>query len=216
MARGVPLLVVMASTASAHAGSEPGPCTRAPVVLPAPGPPGAPRNVALCEVRDVPARSRLGADTILLLQLVALVAVLCVAGTRRWFGRAARSPSGGRSAVGAPISLLVAERLAHGARRRAGAIAVLGVIGVPALVVVDLAPLAMASAVVGCGGLHRLYVARAVLQLIEWPGSLATAEAVDAMVIVRGASQEVRLEVAPKALAAARRHAVPTSVAGRT
>lgn len=120
-----------------------------------------------------------------------------------------------RLAVAEPISLLVAERLARAVQRRAGVIAAIGVVGVPALVVMDLGPLAIISTIVGCVGLRGFFITRAVLQLVEGAPRDATAELLGRAVIVRSASDEARLEVTPRAVTAARRHAVPTSIAHR-
>jgi hypothetical protein len=132
-----------------------------------------------------------------------------------------------RFAVAEPVSLLVVERLARAVQRRAGVIAAVGVVGVPALVVMDVGPAAIISTIVGCVGLRGFFIARSMLQLIEHavapggedeasaPRRPASAEVVGHTVIVRSASDEVRLDVSPHALAAARRHAVPTSIANR-
>ena len=132
-----------------------------------------------------------------------------------------------RSAVAQPVSLLVVERLARAVQRRGGVIAAVGVVGVPALVVMGLGPLAIISTIVGCVGLRGFFVARGVLQLIEHVASSggdgepsaasepATAEVLGHTVIVRSPCEEARLDVSPRALAAARRHAVPTSIANR-
>ncbi|HEY0479706.1 MAG TPA: hypothetical protein VGD37_19435, partial [Kofleriaceae bacterium] len=64
-------------------------------------------------------------------------------------------------------------------------------------------------------GLRGFFIARAVLQLIERGPGGASAEAYAHVVVVHTDDEEVRLEVAPRALAAALRHAVPTSIAQR-
>lgn len=132
-----------------------------------------------------------------------------------------------RFAVAEPVSLLVVERLARSVQRRAGVIAAVGVVGVPALVVMGVGPAAIISTIVGCVGLRGFFIARSMLQLIEHavspggedevsaPRQPASAEVVGHTVIVRSASDEVRLDVSPRALAAARRHAVPTLIATR-
>ncbi len=114
-----------------------------------------------------------------------------------------------------PISLLVAERLARAVQRRAGVLAAVGVVGVPALVIMEVAPLAIVSTIVGCIGVRGFFIARAVLQLIERGGDQVTAEALGPTVVVRGSGDEAQLEVAIDALARARRHAVPRSIAKR-
>jgi hypothetical protein len=134
-----------------------------------------------------------------------------------------------------PISLLVAERIARSVQRRAGVIATVGIAGVPALVVMHTSSLAILSTIVGCIGLRSFFITRGMLQLIERvpPGVAAssegvtgaasigeragaapiTAEVLGQTLIVRGSDEEVSLDVSPRALAAARRHAVPTSIA---
>jgi hypothetical protein len=140
-------------------------------------------------------------------------------------------------AVPAPISLLVAERIARAVQRRAGVIATVGIVGVPALVVMHTSSLAILSTIVGCVGLRSFFIARSMLQLIERPvGGAAlgsdrpsaaplgddrpdavpvTAKVLGQTLIVRSTDEEVSLDVSPRALAAARRHAVPTSIATR-
>lgn len=118
-------------------------------------------------------------------------------------------------AMAEPISLLVAERLARAVQRRAGVLAAVGVVGVPALVIMEVAPLAIVSTIVGCIGVRGFFIARAVLQLIERGGDQVTAEALGPTIVVRGSGDEAQLEVAIDALARARRHAVPRSIAKR-
>jgi hypothetical protein len=168
-----------------------------------------------------------------------------------------------------PTSLLVAERIARAVQRRAGVIATVGIVGVPALVVMHSSSLAILSTIVGCVGLRSFFIARGMLELIERSGSAGprsnaqrcgesiersgsagprsnaqrcgesiersgsagphsnarvesierasrtTAEVLGQTLIVRSADEEVSLDVSPRALAAARRHAVPTSIATR-
>jgi hypothetical protein len=134
-----------------------------------------------------------------------------------------------------PISLLVAERIARAIQRRAGVIATVGIVGVPALVLMHTSSLAIVSTIVGCIGLRSFFIARGALALIERapagaaaPGDTAapsigeraasapiTAEVLGQTLIVRRSDEEVSLDVSPRALAAARRHAVPTSIATR-
>ena len=128
-------------------------------------------------------------------------------------------------ATPAPISLLVAERIARAVQRRAGVIATVGIVGVPALVVMHTSSLAILSTIVGCIGLRSFFIARGMLELIERAplgavgepasASRVTAEVLGQTVIVRASHEEVSLDVSPRALAAARRHAVPTSIATR-
>jgi hypothetical protein len=125
-----------------------------------------------------------------------------------------------RFAVAEPISLLVVERLARAAQRRGGVVAAAGIVGVPALVVMHVGPAAIISTIVGCIGLRAFFIARAALQLIEHgePGGArapAVGEVCGHTVIVRRGDEETRLEVSTRALAAARRHAVPMSIATR-
>jgi hypothetical protein len=132
-----------------------------------------------------------------------------------------------------PLSLLVAERIARAVQRRAGVIATVGIVGVPVLVVMHTSSLAILSTIVGCVGLRSFFIARGMLALIERSGSAGprsnaqrcgesiertsrtTAEVLGQTLIVRSADDEVSLDVSPRALAAARRHAVPTSIATR-
>ena len=127
--------------------------------------------------------------------------------------------------VPTPVSLLVAERVARAVQRRAGMIAAIGIVGVPALVVMHISSLAILSTIVGCIGLRGFFIARAALQLIERapggnallgranPGVPTTAGVLGHSVIVRSGDEEVRLDVSPRTLAAARGRGVPTSVA---
>lgn len=114
-----------------------------------------------------------------------------------------------------PVSLLVAERLARVVQRRHGVIAAVGIVGVPALIAMGVGPLAIFATIVGSIGLRGFFIARAVLHLIEASGDRASAEARAHIVTVRTPDREEHLEVAPGALAAALRHAVPTSIARR-
>src|SRR5262245_52822915 len=76
--------------------------------------------------------------------------------------------------VPAPVSLLVAERVARAVQRRAGMLAAIGIVGVPALVVMHISSLAILSTIIGCIGLRGFFIARAALQLIERaPGGTA-------------------------------------------
>jgi hypothetical protein len=132
-----------------------------------------------------------------------------------------------RFAVAAPVSLLVVERLARAVQRRGGVVAAVGIVGVPALVVMHISSAAILSTIVGCIGLRAFFVARGALQLIErvappssegdpaTPGAPVNAEVLGHTLIVRRGDEETRLDVSPRALAAARRHAVPTSIATR-
>jgi hypothetical protein len=132
-----------------------------------------------------------------------------------------------RFAVAEPVSLLVVERLARAVQRRGGVLAAVGIVGVPALVVMHVGPAAIISTIVGCIGLRAFFIARGALQLIEEaaapggegePGATrapATAEVVAHTLIIRRGEEETRLDVSPTALAAALRHAVPMSIATR-
>ncbi|HEX2686336.1 MAG TPA: hypothetical protein VHN14_06950 [Kofleriaceae bacterium] len=133
-----------------------------------------------------------------------------------WLGRHFRRLHARQHAVPAPISLLVAERLARAVQRRAGVIAAVGIAGVPTLVVMNNGPLAILSTVVGCIGLRGFFLARQVLQLVEASGAQVTAEVHGPTVIVRSPTDEAQLDVTSEALAAALRHAVPTSIAKRS
>ncbi|HEY0994317.1 MAG TPA: hypothetical protein VGD80_44985, partial [Kofleriaceae bacterium] len=76
--------------------------------------------------------------------------------------------------VPTPVSLLFAERVARAVQRRAGMTAAIGIVGVPALVVMHISSLAILSTIVGCIGLRGFFVARAALLLIERaPGGTA-------------------------------------------
>lgn len=139
--------------------------------------------------------------------VLAVLALLLIRHFRRTTAVAGATPRA--------ISLLAAERLARGVQRHHGVIAAIGVVGVPTLVATGLGPLAVISTIVGCIGLRGFFIARAVLQLIERGPGGASAEAFAHVVVVHTDDEEVRLEVAPRALAAALRHAVPTSIAQR-
>jgi hypothetical protein len=135
-----------------------------------------------------------------------------------WLARHFRRVGARQIAVPEPISLLVAERLARAAQRSSGVLAAIGIIGVPALVVRDLGLFAIISTVVGCIGLRGFFVARAALRLLELAGPAGhdvIAETLGPTVIVRSPAEEVRLDITPRSLAAALRHAVPTSIANR-
>jgi hypothetical protein len=108
-----------------------------------------------------------------------------------------------------PVSLLVVERLARAAQRRAGVIAAVGVVGVPALVVMHAGPLAIISTIVASIGLRGYGIARAVLEMVETSSPSVTADLLSHIVVVRSPVSEVQLEVAPRALARELRHAVP-------
>jgi hypothetical protein len=114
----------------------------------------------------------------------------------------------------APISLLVAERLARAAQRRGGVVGAIGIVGVPALVAMDVGMLAILSTIIAAIGVRRFGVARSVLQMIDVAHNV-TAEAISHLILVRSPLQEVHLEVAPGALARELRHAVPTARAVR-
>jgi hypothetical protein len=129
-----------------------------------------------------------------------------------------------RHSVPRPVSLLVAERVARAVQRRAGMIAAIGVVGVPALVVMHVSSLAILSTIVGCIGLRGFFVARSALQLIERapggtaltgdanPGVPTTAGVLRHALIVCSGDEEVRLDVSPRTLASACGHGLPTSI----
>jgi hypothetical protein len=97
-------------------------------------------------------------------------------------------------------------------------LAAVGIAGVPALVGMDHEVFAIVSTIVGCVGLRGFCVARAALRLMAPAGPAGNdviAETLGPTVVVRGPTDEVRLDVTPRALAAALRHAVPTSIARR-
>lgn len=162
---------------------------------------------------------------------VALVAFIGIPLVLVWLVRYFQRMRARREAIAEPISLLVAERVARAVQRRAGVLAAVGITGVPVLVGTDLGTLAIISTIVGCVGLRGFFVARAALRLIEpsepfapsglsgpsgTAGHEVVAEALGPTVVVRGPAEEVRIDVTPRALAAARRHAVPTSIAKRS
>jgi hypothetical protein len=147
---------------------------------------------------------------------VAFVVFLAIPLAMVWLVRYFQRMRARREAIAEPISLLVAERLARAVQRRAGVLAAVGITGVPVLVGTDLGTLAIISTIVGCVGLRGFFVARAALGLIEPSGTgghEVVAEALGPTVVVRGPAEEVHIDVTPRALAAARRHAVPTSIA---
>jgi hypothetical protein len=120
-----------------------------------------------------------------------------------------------RDAVAEPISLLVAERLARASQRRGGVIAAIGIVGVPALVVMDMGMLPIISTIIGAIGVRRFGIARSVLQLIETPSYRVAAERIGHIVVVRSSITEVQLEVAPGELASELRRAIPTARASQ-
>jgi len=123
-----------------------------------------------------------------------------------------------QEAVAEPLSLLVAERIARAVQRRGGVVAAVAIAGVPALVGMDREGFAIIATIVGCVALRGFFLARTALRLLEPSGAGhdVIAEAQGPTVIVRGPTEEVRLDVTPRALAAALRHAVPTSIAKRS
>ena len=147
------------------------------------------------------------AELVAAASLIAVLALIGYTVMHFWRVRAARV------AIAVPISLLVAERVARVVQRRSGVIAAIGVVGVPALVVMSIASLAVLSTIIGCIGLRGFFVARTVLQLIERAPAPTTAEVIGYTMFVRSGDDEVSLDVSAWALAAARRHAVPTSIA---
>lgn len=164
-------------------------------------------------------------DMGLLVLGMALVAFIGIPLVLVWLVRYFQRMRARQEAIAEPISLLVAERVARAVQRRAGVLAAVGITGVPVLVGTDLGTLAIISTIVGCVGLRGFFVARAALRLIEpsgpsGPSGIAghevVAEALGPTVVVRGPAEEVRIDVTPRALAAARRHAVPTSIVKRS
>jgi hypothetical protein len=164
-----------------------------------------------------------GAVAVLVFMGIATIVVGCIACVlgylAMWFWRVRQA----RLAMPEAVSLLVAERLARVVQRQGGVLAAVGIVGVPALVTMNLGPLAIVSTVLGCIGLRGFFLARAVLQLIEQDprgvGRLSepvTAELVGLTIVVRSVADEARLDVSLRALAAARRHAVPTSITRRS
>jgi len=117
-----------------------------------------------------------------------------------------------RGAAAVPVSLLVVERLARPVQRRGGVLAAVGIAGVPMLVMTGLGLVAVISTIVGCVGLRGFCVARSVLRFLDTAHAGVTAVAVGHVVIVRSEHDEIELEVSPRALAAALRHAVPVSM----
>ena len=142
------------------------------------------------------------------------VALACVVALILGIASYVRRVQARDAAVAEPVSLLVVERLARAVQRRAGVLATVGVVGVPALVIMEAAPLAIVSTIVGCIGVRGFSIARAALQLIE-RGDQVTAEALGPTIVVRGPAGEVQLDVPIGARARARRHGVPRSIAHR-
>lgn len=187
--------------------------------------PGPPTQPACAQVHHW----RCGTGDMGLLVLgMSLVAFVGIPLVLVWLVRYFQRMRARQEAIAEPISLLVAERVARAVQRRAGVLAAVGITGVPVLVGTDLGTLAIISTIVGCVGLRGFFVARAALRLIEpsepsghsGPSGIAghevIAEALGPTVVVRGPAEEVRIDVTPRALAAARRHAVPTSIAKRS
>jgi hypothetical protein len=207
--------VSVAISAIDLAGNESAPAVRAVEVG------RAPASVPACAR---PYHVRCGLHLVALVYLGALVGVfLCSLLAFVWIVRRRRAVHPGPIES---VSLLVAEQLARWAQRRGGIIAAIGIVGVPALVAMDEGVFAIASTIVGCVGLRGFCVARSVLQLIEPAAERrarlgdaagpATAEVCGSALLVRSADDEAHLEITPRALAAARRHAVPTSIAKRS
>jgi hypothetical protein len=142
------------------------------------------------------------------------LALLTIAGLSLLLMRHFRRVGTLRDSLPVTVSLLVAERLARAAQRRGGVVGAIGIVGVPALVAMDLGLLAIISTVVAAIGVRRFGVARSVLQMVDAARNV-TAEAIGHLVVVRSPLQEVHLEVAPGALARELRHAVPTARAVR-
>ena len=159
-----------------------------------------------------------------LAEVTAIAMLLCVLALIGYTARHFRQVRAARFAIPVPISLLVAERVARAVQRSAGVIATVGIVGVPTLVIMNISSLSILSTIIGCIGLRGFFIARTMLQLIERapvaragaPGAARTTAEVDGhTMIVRSGDEEASLDVSPRALAAARRHAVPTSIAKR-
>ncbi len=121
-----------------------------------------------------------------------------------------------------PISLLIVEQLARATQRRGGVQAAIGIVGVPTMVVMQMAPGAppwglgaIVLTILACIGLRGFFVARGVLATIEQTGQPVTAELDGRTLILRRATEETQLDVSPAAVARLRRHAVPRSIARR-
>ncbi|MEO7734199.1 MAG: hypothetical protein ABIY55_24765 [Kofleriaceae bacterium] len=120
-----------------------------------------------------------------------------------------------------PISLLVVEPFARAAQRRGGVQAAVGLVGVPTMVIMEMAHAqagglgAIGLTIVACIGLRGFFVARGVLAMIEQRGEPVTAELDGWTLILRRGDEESQLNVSPAAIARARRHAVPRSIARR-
>jgi hypothetical protein len=109
-------------------------------------------------------------------------------------------------------TLLVVERLARVMLRVHGVVIALAIGGVSALVVAELPPLpVVVMALAGGRAVHGWLAARRVLQMVEQGTSRPEIRGL--RVAIRGGDREAHLDAWPRALARARRHAIPTSIA---
>ena len=150
--------------------------------------------------------------------LTVIAVIVAVIGL--WYAWRRRREATGASPV--PISLLVVEQLARAAQRRGGVQAAIGLVGVPVMVIMEMSPHAESGGlgaivltVVTCIGLRGFFVARGVLAMIEQRTDPVTAELAGRALILRRADEETQIDVSPAAIARARRHAVPRSIARR-
>jgi hypothetical protein len=135
----------------------------------------------------------------------------------------------GRNAASEPISLLAVERLAAAAQRRArvvaavGVLAAIGVVSGPLRALLELLPFLDSALVIlpvvilpttlVCLGLNGYFAARAMRRVIDPARGEATAEVLGRAVIVHGPAGKAELDVGSRVIAAARLHALPTSIA---
>lgn len=185
---------------------------RAPTLDEQEGQPGPPTQPACAQVHHV----RCGMGYLGLWFLGgAFVVFLAIPLGIVWLVRSFQRMRARHEGIAEPISLLVAERLARALQRRGGVRAAVGITGGLVLVGTGMGTLAILSTALGCVGLRGFFVARAALQMLEPAGHDVVAEALGPTVVVRGPDGVVWLDVTSRALAAARRHAVPTSIARR-
>jgi hypothetical protein len=140
----------------------------------------------------------------IVLGIVAVLAVMLFRHFRRVNAVARATP--------APLSLLVVEKLARSVQRHNGVIAAVGIAGVPVTVAMGMGGFAIISTLAACIGARGFFITRAALQLIEAGHDRVTAEAIAHIVVLRTTGNEVRFEVAPRAMAAALHRAIPTSI----
>ncbi|HEX7835901.1 MAG TPA: hypothetical protein VF469_00480, partial [Kofleriaceae bacterium] len=163
------------------------------------------------------------------LVVILVIAMGCIAFLVVLILQSVRRAPVGRNAVPQPISRLAVERLADQARRRArmvaavGVLSAIGVVGGPLRALVEILPLLDSPLVIlpvvilpttlVCIGLNGYFAARAMRRVIDPARGEATAEVLGRSVIVHGPAGKAELDVAPRAIAAARLHAIPTSIA---